>query len=106
MISENIAKQFHNKSTRGESLSIDEQAALEKWYAFQDKTESHTLGVPADNANTAVTLQGQIDVALTQLTTMTKRIQEIASENEELKHEITLLRRQLAHQTPRIQAAA
>ncbi len=44
MISDNIAQQLHDKLTRGESLSAEEQATLDAWYAAQDEAESHTLG--------------------------------------------------------------
>ena len=106
VISENIAKQLHDRSTRGHSLSTEEKAMLEEWYTLQDTAESQALGMSAGNDNNVATLQRQVDVALTQLTTVTTRIQEIAAENEKLKHEITLLRGQLAQQAPTIQVTA
>jgi len=101
MVSEDIAKQLHDKSTRGYPLSSEEQSDLDEWYAEQDKSESRILAASIDNrGNGSVAIQKQIDVALNQLMTVTSRIQEIASENKELKHEITLLRSRLAHQQP------
>lgn len=108
MISDDIAKQLHDKFTRGEPLSPEEQAQLEEWYALEDKTETQQLlGLStATNETNIATIQAQIDAALAQLTTITTRIQDIASENEVLKQEISVLRHQLAHQTPAMQAPA
>jgi len=96
MISDDLAKQLHDRATRGEPLSAEEQAQLEKWYVLQDNAESRALGLTAAE-KTLTTLQAQVDAALAQLMTVTKRIQEIAAENETLRREITALRRQLAH---------
>ncbi len=94
MISDDLAKQLHDRATRGEPLSIEEQAQLEQWYALQDDAESSALGVTAGE-KTPATLRAQVDAALAQLMAVTKRIQEIAVENERLQNEITALRRQL-----------
>ena len=96
MISDDLAKQLHDKATRDEPLSAEEQTQLEKWYALQDNAESKALGLTAAE-ETLATLQAQVDAALAQLMTVTKRIQEIAAENETLRREITALRRQLVH---------
>jgi len=96
MVSDDLAKQLHDRATRGELLSAEEQAQLENWYALQDSAESHALGMTAAE-ETAATLRSQVDAALVQLITVTKRVQEIAAENEALRREIIALRRQLAH---------
>ncbi|MDY6876057.1 MAG: hypothetical protein SWK90_07660 [Chloroflexota bacterium] len=103
MISDEIAKQLHDEATRGVSLSAEEQSLLENWYALQDRTESNALGLAADEEALTI-LQAQVEAALVQLITVTKRIQEIASENEALRREIAILRHRLAHQ-PTLQLA-
>ncbi len=94
MISDDLGKVLHDKVTREKSLSDEEQAQLESWYEFQDSVEIDILGITTSE-ETVVTLQSQIETTLTQLMTITKRIQETVSENEVLRREIISLRRQL-----------
>jgi len=94
MISDNLGQQFHDRATRGETLSAEERAQLEEWYTRQDRVETKDLAVGKIQQR-ASDLQTQIDAALAQLTTLTKRIQEIAAENDLLRQEIAALRRQV-----------
>lgn len=96
MISDDHAKQLHDKATRGEPLLAEEQMQLEKWYALQDNAESMALSLTAPE-KILTNLQAQVDAALAQLMTVAKRIQEIAAENETLRRETITLRYQLAH---------
>lgn len=94
MVSNDIGRQLHDRLTRGESISVAEQAQLKSWYDEQDRIETGELGAGvAKKSNT--TLQAQVDAALAQLAAVTKRIQEIAAENEALRQEIASLRREL-----------
>lgn len=106
MISDDMGKQLHQKFTRGEALSTEEHTQLEEWYASQDDAERHALGLASINEEELTALQAQVDAALAQLTTATTRIQEIASENETLRQEITVLRRRLIQQNSTLQAVA
>ncbi len=45
MISDQITKQLHDRFTRGQPLSLEEQSLLETWYALQDQVENETLSV-------------------------------------------------------------
>jgi predicted nucleotidyltransferase len=96
MVSDDTAKQLHDKTTRGQTLSAKEQKSLENWYASQDAVESRALSRPAGEKSIA-TLQMQVDAALAQLITVTQRIQETASANEALRRDIAALRRQVVH---------
>ncbi len=97
MVSDDLANQLHDKATRGELLSAEEESLLKNWYALQDSAESAALGLTKDE-KALTTLQTQVEAALTQLTIVTKRIHEIASENKALRGEIDRLRQQLLHQ--------
>ena len=94
MISDDLGKVLHDRSTRGEALSDEEQLQLERWYEDQDNLERNIL-VTTPDEKTIAKLQAQIEAALTQLISITTRIQEVASENELLRQEINSLRHQL-----------
>jgi predicted nucleic acid-binding Zn-ribbon protein len=98
MVYDNMIQQLHDKYTRGKPLSLEEQSLLEKWYAYQDTAENNTL-VNSIDENRLNTLQTQVDNALAQLMTVTKRVQELTGENEVLKSEIIELRRQMIQQS-------
>lgn len=97
MSNNELEKQLHDRHTRGEALSEEEQAQLQKWYAAQDRAEMDELNL-TPTADTIAALQVQIDSALTQLAVITRRIQETAAENETLRREVADLHRQLAQQ--------
>jgi len=98
MISDELAKQLHDKSTRGKSLSSEEQSSLEQWYAFQDDAETQTLTKSYDESKITI-LQTQVNNAFIQLMTVTKQIPGMIAENEALKGEIIQLHNQLVQQT-------
>jgi len=48
MVSDELGKQLHDRATRGETLSVEEQRQLDIWYTAQDYAEMAML-----NLNTA-----------------------------------------------------
>jgi hypothetical protein len=65
-------EQLHDRATRGETLSPEEHAQLEAWYAQLDRVEMATL----ENASTAESreaLASQIGEALNQVAALTGR---------------------------------
>jgi hypothetical protein len=96
MIRDDLANQLHDRATRGDELLDEEQEQLESWYASQDLLERQTLPLAARGKSVAA-LQAQVDAILAQLTSATKRIQDVAVENEVLRREIAALRRQLVY---------
>jgi len=84
--------QLHDRATRGEELTSDEQKLLDVWYSAQDLTEIEVLGSATKEGKAADSPQPQVDSALAQLTIVTG----LAKENERLRQENALLRRQLA----------
>ena len=97
------ARQLHDRATRGDSLSVEERALLDQWYARQDQAEAAALAASAPPASAAA-LQSQVDAALAQLVTATQRIQALAAENEAVRKEVADLQRQLARK-PAVQSA-
>ncbi len=97
MMHDEALKGYHERVTRGETLTFEEQAQLEAWYAAQDRAEEKALGLAAKPSSLEA-LQTQVDTALAQLTIVSRRINEIASENDALRRDINALRQQLADQ--------
>ena len=89
-----LAKQLHDKATRGLALTAEEQAQLEAWYTGQDQQERAVLG-PTGSSQRLATLHTQVETALAQLLNVTQRIQELTVHNETLRHEIAVLQHQL-----------
>ena len=86
---------LHDRATRGERLDPAEMEQLEAWYADQDGAEARTLDWTASPASLDA-LQSQVDAALGRLTIASRRIQQIAKENDALRRDIADLRRQIA----------
>ncbi len=97
MTDETKAKELHDRATRGETLTTEDQAQLQTWYDEQDQVELQQLGLSASAADD-VGLQNQIAAALNQISAATSQIQMLAKENETLRHENLTLRRQLTEQ--------
>jgi hypothetical protein len=98
MVSNEIGQQLHSRAIRRETLSADEQAQLEEWYAEMDRAEAARLNSNA-SGKTIESLQVEIDSALAQLADTIKRIQEISAENAALRRENDALLRQLAQRS-------
>ncbi len=83
MISEDEAKQLHDRATRGFVLSADEQATLQAWYARQDAAESAMLARPQPS-QTLEELRAEIGEALSRLRIVTQQIEAQTAEAEEM----------------------
>lgn len=95
MIANELGQQLHDRATKGESLSAEEQMQLEQWYSHLDLLEGEIINRTAPS-DPIFKLQEKIDVTLAGLLAVTKRIQEIAAENDCLRREIATLQQQLA----------
>ena len=71
MVSDEVGRKLHDRASRGETLSAEEQAQLEKWYALQDQAEAEVLGLTG-LTDTVAALQAQIESALAQLAAVTQ----------------------------------
>jgi predicted nucleic acid-binding Zn-ribbon protein len=100
MSTTDLVKQLHDKTTRGGTLSIVEQAQLEAWYAQQDQEESVLLARTSSSSLALSTLQTQVDTAIAQMLAVTQHLQELEKYNETLRREITTLQQQLQRSAP------
>ena len=92
------AQRLHDRATRGEALTAEEQAELERWYAHQDSAEAMLLDVPPSIHQNGG-LQRQVQAALDQLRVATERIQALSTENDAVRRENAELRRRLAQRS-------
>ncbi len=98
MISDEMGRQLHNRSTLGKQITNLEKEQLDAWYAKLDAIENKLLSENADSQISSAKMPDQIEACLNQLTFVTQRIQQISSENDDLRQEISALRQQLAVQ--------
>lgn len=95
MISDDAVRALHDRATRGEALSGEEQAQLEQWYAANDNAEQGILSsVAASTANSD--LQVQVTTVLERCITLARHIQELSHYNDDLRRDIAQLRQQVA----------
>jgi hypothetical protein len=90
-----LAQQLHDKATRGIELSQEEQTILDDWYAEQDKLEGELLASTRPMPDLDK-LRSQVDDALTQLSAVVQRNQQLIIQNEVIRHDILALQRQLS----------
>ena len=75
---------------QGESLTQEEQVALEQWYTQQDAEESRLLltNTPASLAD----LRQDVNDALVELQQTTERVRSLATENAAMRREVQRLK--------------
>ena len=94
MISDELGIQLHDRRTRGQTLTAEEQMQLEAWYQQQDAAEAQQLN-HVSTTTEIPDLQAQIEMVLTQLTAAMGRVQQVTAENEALRREISVLQQPL-----------
>jgi hypothetical protein len=87
--------QLHDRATRGQVLSPEEQAELDVWYDAMDQAEAALLADSHDGSSLEV-LRAQVRASTHQLRVVTERIVELAAENDRLRREIAVSQQQLA----------
>jgi hypothetical protein len=95
MIFDELRMQLHDRYTRGETLTAEEQAQLEAWYREQDAAEAQQLN-QAGMTSGVLELHTQVETALAHLASTIQRVQQITTQNEGLRQENLTLRQQLA----------
>jgi len=95
MIPDEIGQKLHDRATRGENLTTEEQDLLRRWYDHHDKEEMVQLNaapVPSGLSD----LQTRVQQATTQVVAQAQRIEAITAENAQLRQEIASLQRLLS----------
>ncbi len=95
MVPEDIGQRLHDRATRGEALTAEEQEQLRQWYAAHDQEEMKLLTaapVPGGLAE----LQLRVQQVTAQVVLQAQRIQALTTENAQLRQEIAALQRLLA----------
>jgi hypothetical protein len=95
MIPDELGQRLHDRATRGEALTADEQEQLQRWYARHDLEEMQRLTaapVPSDLAD----LQSRVRQTTDQVVAQAQRIQALTAENAQLRQEIASLQRLLS----------
>jgi hypothetical protein len=90
MTPDDIGPSLHDRATRGEILTPQEQERLRCWYADLDEVEMAQLNA-APAPNRLSDLQVLIQQAIAQVVVQTQRIEEIKAENTQLRQEIASL---------------
>src|SRR5438105_3785252 len=95
MIPDEVRQRLHDRATRGEALTAEEQEQLRHWYAEQDREEMARLSaapVPSGFAD----LQLRVQQATAQVVAQARRIEALTAENAQLRQEIASLQRLLS----------
>src|SRR5688500_2144844 len=95
MIPDEIGQKLHDRATRGQTLTSEEQELLRRWHAHHDQEEMTQLNaapVPSRLAD----LQSQLRQATAQVVTHAQRIETLTAENAQLRQEIASLQRLLS----------
>ena len=95
METDDLMQVFHDRATRGETLSETEKAQLEAWYETQDRLESELLNKNAV-LDSLSQRKLQIQTVLSEIGEFTSKIQKISAENEKIRFENEVLREKIA----------
>jgi hypothetical protein len=94
MIPDEIGQKLHDRATRGEGLTAEEQDLLQRWYARLDQEEMAQLSA-APTPSRLADLQSRVQQATAQVVEQAQRIEVLTAENAHLRQEIVSLQRLL-----------
>jgi hypothetical protein len=95
MISDEIGQQLHDRATRGETLTAEEQESLRRWYAHHDQEEMAQLSA-APAPSRLDELQSRVQQVTAQVVRQAQHIEAVTAENAQLRQEIASLQRLLS----------
>ena len=94
MIPNELGQKLHDRATRGEALSAEEQDLLQRWYTHLDQEELAQLNI-APVPSQLADLQSRVQQATAQVVVQAQRIEALTAENAQLRQEIVSLQRLL-----------
>ncbi len=94
MLPDEQAIKLHHRSVLGETLTAEDQNALETWYAKQDAEEMQAINLEVDETELNE-LRAQFKMSVAQLAVEAQRLQQLEEENEALRQEVALLQQRL-----------
>ncbi len=89
-----LGQQLHDRATRGQKLSEEEQEQLEGWYFEMDRAEAAELGLRIEAPEDA--LPSRIEKTLAEIASATRRIRELDRRAREIEQENGALRLRLS----------
>lgn len=95
MTPDDLGKQLHDRSIRGQTLTADEQSVLAEWYQRLDEDEARQFAA-AQSVSRPDENRDDTDKLLAQLALSAQRLRVLSAENDQLRREIEELHRQLA----------
>lgn len=95
MIPDDIGQKLHDRATRGENLTAEEQESLRHWYARHDQEEAAQLGA-APAPSRLAELQARVQQATAQVVAQARHIEALTADNAQLRQEVASLQRLLS----------
>ena len=86
---------LHDRATRGEVLSSQEEQVLAAWYAALDETEAALLDANHD-PGAAAALREQVRASARRVQVVAQQVEELTVANERLRRDIAAAQRRLA----------
>jgi hypothetical protein len=90
MILDVIGQKLHDRATRGETLTVEEQVLLRNWYDHHDQEEMTQL-TAAPVPDRLADLQSLAQQATAQVVEQARRIEALTIENAQLRQEVATL---------------
>jgi len=95
MAADEIGQKLHDRATRREALTTEEQEQLRLWYAHLDQEETTQLSA-APVPTLLSDLESRVEQVTGQVVVQAQHIELLTAENSRLRQEIAILQRSLS----------
>ena len=97
-------QQLHHRASLGETLSAEECSALQSWYDELDREEAVMLNNNKNKVENPIDWREKYNATITEIARTATAIEQIAKQNEALRHENQKLREIAAKRLPELAA--